>query len=128
MPVSSWGGYKDFVAKKLQTIIVPQISLGCITAIYGICTEVILSHRYPLSEFDFIWAFNQWFLMALFLMLIILWPIVRCVKSKMALAGVALVFMVAFILTDWNGMFLPQQTLCACFWGLPGWYSTHNLC
>ena len=109
------------IINKTRTVLCPFLFLGTLTATYGILTNVVIFKRFQISEFDFYKSFTPWFLMTLFFMFLILWPIIRFLKSRTNLVPICAAFLLGFCLFDWNGLYLPQQVLCACFWGLLGY-------
>lgn len=112
------GGGKSFIINKLRRLLIPQVTFAVVNYVTFVAIEWVKGT--PPSALAFLNFLTAWFLLALFAMFILMYPILSLVKSRVAVALLALAIFAAFCFTDYNDLVVVQQTMAALVFGLLG--------
>lgn len=107
--------------KKINQLLVPQITLGLITFCSIYVIDVTLTKKMSLSDISFGSLFGYWFLPVLFFMYMFMFPIISLIRSRRTTIIIAFTLYVVFLITEYNGIPYVQQTLSALVFGFSGY-------
>ena len=88
----------------------PQITLALLSLFATILFDVLLKKSITINDVNILKPFGAWFLIALFLMEMIAVPMISIIKNRKVLAGVTLLILGIFSITDYVGILFVQQT------------------